>query len=92
MDSGKIILGVLAGAVAGTVLGVLFAPAKGSDIRKKICKKEEIERDMLKEKFNEFLNGISEKFDKTKNNVSTFAEQAKTKLEEVGKEIKSAKE
>ena len=92
MDSGKIVLGVLAGAVAGTVLGVLFAPAKGSDIRKKISKKEEIERDMLKEKFNEFLNGISEKFDKTKNNVSVFAEQAKTKLEEVEKEIKSTKE
>jgi hypothetical protein len=38
------------------------------------------------------VNGISEKFDKTKNNVSVFAEQAKTKLEEVEKEIKSTKE
>lgn len=40
MNSGKIALGILAGALAGTVLGVLFAPAKGSDIRKKIYKKE----------------------------------------------------
>lgn len=85
MNSGKIALGILAGALAGTVLGVLFAPAKGSDIRKKIYKKGEDEGAMLKEKFNEFLDGISEKFDKTKDDVSVFAEQAKTKLEEVGK-------
>ncbi len=91
MNSGKIVLGILAGALAGTVLGVLFAPEKGSDIRKKIYKKREDEGAMLKEKFNEFLESISGKFDKTKDDVSAFAEQAKTKLEGVGKEIKSIK-
>jgi gas vesicle protein len=91
MNSGKIVLGILAGALAGAVLGVLFAPEKGSDIRKKIYKKGAEESDMLKEKFNEFLEGILKKYDKTKDDVSVFAEQAKTKIEEVGKEILSVK-
>ena len=30
MDSGKVVLGVLAGVAAGAILGILFAPEKGS--------------------------------------------------------------
>lgn len=36
--NGKIILGVLGAAAAGAVIGLLLAPDKGSDLRKKISK------------------------------------------------------
>ena len=36
MKAGKVFLGVLAGVAAGAVLGILFAPDKGSKTRKKI--------------------------------------------------------
>jgi gas vesicle protein len=41
MSSGKVILGILAGAAAGALLGILFAPEKGSTTRKKILSKGE---------------------------------------------------
>jgi len=35
MKANKIALGILAGVAAGAVAGILFAPAKGADTRKK---------------------------------------------------------
>ena len=62
MSSGKVFLGVLAGVAAGALLGVLFAPEKGSDTRKNISKKSRDYTDSLKEKFSEFMENVSEKF------------------------------
>lgn len=40
MNSGKVVLGALAGLAAGALLGILFAPDKGSETRKKSRKRE----------------------------------------------------
>jgi gas vesicle protein len=55
MLRGKIILGILAGATAGALIGILFAPDKGMDTRKKIVHKGEEYVDNLKEKVNGLL-------------------------------------
>jgi gas vesicle protein len=73
MNSGKVILGVLAGAAAGALLGVLFAPEKGSDTRKKIAKKGGYYADSLKEKFSEYVDTIFEKVGKERENGSETA-------------------
>ena len=91
MSSGKVVLGILAGLAAGTVLGILFAPEKGSDTRKKISKKGKDLTDSLKDKFNEFLDSVSEKFEEVKEEVSDFAEQGKAKAEEAKKGTKTAR-
>jgi gas vesicle protein len=63
MSSGKILLGVLAGVAAGALLGILFAPEKGSVTRTKIMDKGEEYVDGLKEKFNEIVDQVAEKFE-----------------------------
>ena len=40
-----IVLGLLAGAAIGSLLGVLFAPEKGSETRKRVRRKAEDLRD-----------------------------------------------
>jgi gas vesicle protein len=77
MSVGKVLVGILAGAATGAVLGILFAPAKGSDLRKRIYKKGEKGTDAVKESFNEFLDTVSTKFDKLKDDVSEFEDKVK---------------
>jgi gas vesicle protein len=55
MSRGRIVLGVLAGLAAGAIIGILFAPAKGTDTRKKIVNKGEEYVGNLKEKINGLL-------------------------------------
>lgn len=76
-------LGLLAGVAAGALVGILFAPDKGSVTRDKMSKKVKNYGDGLKEKFNEFVDDISEKFEEIKEDVSEFKEPKKTKTESV---------
>jgi len=55
MSRGKIILGILAGTAAGALIGILFAPDKGTETRKKIIHKGEEYVDDLKERVNGLL-------------------------------------
>jgi gas vesicle protein len=70
MSSGKVVLGLLAGLAAGAVLGILLAPDKGLDTRKKISKRGKGFTDALNDKFNEFKDSVAEKFEKGKADAS----------------------
>ena len=81
MSSGKVLLSLLAGVAAGALLGILFAPEKGSVTRKKMSKKAEEFGDGLKEKFNEFVDDITEKFGEVREDISDFTEPKKSSAE-----------
>jgi gas vesicle protein len=81
MSSGKVFLGVLAGLAAGAILGVLFAPDKGTVTRNKIMKKGDDYADELKERFNDLLDDIADKYEKAKENVTDFVDHEKVKAE-----------
>jgi len=49
-DSVKVVAALLAGAVAGTVLGLLFAPSKGTELRRKAVEGARELTDNLKKK------------------------------------------
>lgn len=81
MSSGKLLLGVLAGVAAGAVLGILFAPEKGSETRKKIAKKGEDYVDGVKEKFNDLIDDLTKKMDGVQAKANEMADEAKPKAE-----------
>lgn len=85
--SGKVFLGVLAGMAAGAVLGVLFAPDKGSVTRRKIAEKGEDYAEAVKERFNEMVDSFSEKFEQMKNEVE---KEVVPKAKGAKKDIESA--
>lgn len=87
MSKGKVLLGLLAGVASGALLGILFAPQKGKDTRKKIAKKGEDYADAIKDKFNEFKDEVTEKYEKVKHDVTDFAEHAKAKDRKSGNKI-----
>ena len=91
MSTAKVVLGVVAGAATGALLGVLFAPARGTVTRRSILRKGERQVDELKHSFNEFIDSITEKFDRVKEEVVDFAEDAMNKAESVEKEVKASK-
>ena len=91
MSFKKTLIGVLAGAVAGATLGVLFAPAKGTVTRRHIMRKGERQVDELKHSFNEFIDSITDKFDQVKEEVVDFAEEAMAQSDKVEKEVKASK-
>ncbi len=88
MSTGKVLLGVIAGAATGVLIGILFAPAKGSKTRKRITRKGEDYLDDMKDSFNELLDGFTEKIDKVKDEVSNFADKKLVKMEKLEKDAK----
>jgi len=82
MSTGKIVLGTVAGLAVGGILGILFAPEKGSVTRKQIKDKGLDYADELKSKYGEFADSIAEKFQSAKGFAKDLAENGKTKYED----------
>jgi gas vesicle protein len=53
----KIVVAVAAGAAVGAALGILFAPEKGSDLRRKIAEQSKKIVDNVKDKLESTING-----------------------------------
>ena len=77
MGSGKVLASVLAGAAAGAILGILFAPDKGTETRRKIAEKGAGLADSVKGKVSEYSDAISEKYDSVKEKLTGLASEGR---------------
>lgn len=85
----KVLLGILAGAATGAILGVLFAPDRGMETRRKIG---ETSRDLasnLKEKASGFVDTVADKYETAKESASDLIEQGKQKAGSLASNLKS---
>ncbi len=87
MNSGKLALGIVAAAAAGAILGLLFAPAKGKVLRRKIRSMSTKEMDDLKEKYSDLAESISKKYDKIKDDLNNLTHKT---MQESTEKMKAA--
>lgn len=67
-STGKILTAIVAGAAIGAIVGILFAPDKGSETRKKIGEEGKKLAEDVKDKFRkgkEKLNELKKDFERT---------------------------
>jgi gas vesicle protein len=75
-NTGKILTALVAGVAAGAILGVMLAPEKGTETRKK-----------LKAKGKKLAGDLKEQFEKGKEKFSGFQEDIEQAIKEKMKEM-----
>jgi gas vesicle protein len=81
MNTGKMLLGILVGVSTGALLGILFAPGKGTTTRRRISQRSEEYLHELGVKFDEFIDGVSSSFESAKQDAVRMAEKGNATLE-----------
>jgi gas vesicle protein len=87
-DSFKTLLAFIGGVAAGAAFGILMAPDKGSETRKKILSRAKDLSDDLsdaaKDKYNEFLSWkdsmMEDAENEVKKTVNSYADKAENKI------------
>jgi len=90
MANTKTLLGFLAGAAVGALAGILLAPDKGSETRKKITQKTGDLGESLKGSFNDFIDGVKESYSSVKSEAEEAGEKGKSKFNTMKNEANNA--
>lgn len=90
-SDGSFLSGALFGAIIGTILGVLYAPDKGLETRKKLKKDADDFMDKAEPVVNETIKKAKPMIAKVKEDAGPLIEKAKQKinetLEDIGDEL-----
>ena len=75
-DNSKVLVGLLVGLAAGTALGLLFAPEKGSETRDRLSQSLKDLGDSIKDKAADEINNLSNLKDKVVTSVKSKLRQS----------------
>jgi len=79
----KLVGALLLGTAVGGILGILFAPDKGSETRKKILAKGDDLTDAIKEKFEGFLEEVKKEAQVVKEKATDLVDNGMTRFDKV---------
>lgn len=82
MKPSKVVVGVLAGAAVGALLGVLFAPHKGAKTRRKIAQKSQQLTKGVKEQIHHVVDSVSGTLHTVKKEANGMAETTRSRAAE----------
>lgn len=82
-----IVLGLLAGAAIGSLLGVLFAPDKGCETRRRIRRKAEDLRDEALDQYETLSERAKYEIESLVSDTKKGYEKYKGKIEDAAKEL-----
>jgi gas vesicle protein len=83
MNTGKLALGILAGAAAGALAGILFAPNKGSETRKQMFTKGEELAETAQKKIDETMNAATDTYNVSRDEVKKLVSEGKAQYNAV---------
>ena len=89
MSSGKVIVGILAGAAAGAIVGMLLAPEKGSKTRTQMSQKGDDLLENVKSMVGNFLSAIISTLGDVKSESKDLLDKGKEKAQEVKNDLKN---
>ncbi len=87
MKTNNSILGVLGGIGIGVALGVLFAPDKGTETRRKIGKKSTDLSDEIKLKFDNILELLENTVSRSETKANEYLNDGKSLIEQINKDV-----
>lgn len=82
-DSSKLIGAIIIGVAIGSALGILFAPDKGSETRKKISSKSNDLTGAIKDKFGEFVDKFKKEMETAQDEAQNIVNSGKSVIEKL---------
>lgn len=87
MKANNSIFGILGGIGIGVALGVLFAPDKGTETRRKISKKGTDLTDEIKTKFDDIMDLLENIVSKSEIKGEEYLNDGKSLIEQINKDV-----
>ena len=81
MKAGKLLLGILSGAAAGAAVGLLFAPKRGSETRKRIADRSSEYMYGTKNKFNDLADNLSHRYESVKSKAKSKSSELENNMD-----------